>query len=306
MTTPTIPVWLQNYERHEKAMKLGAVFPQTEIGEDPGAVREYTIAVEEMGYEYLLVYDHVLGADTSVRPTWKGPYTSESNFHEPFVLFGFLAGITHHIELVTGVIILSQRQTALVAKQAAEVDVLSEGRLRLGVGIGWNEVEYEALNEDFHNRGKRSEEQVQLLRELWTNPVVTFNGTWHHIDAAGINPMPVQRPIPIYFGGGHTDSVLRRIARLGDGWLPQVRPDPEGVALLEKFWDFVAQAGREPTDVGIDAGVSVSDGMEIALANCQKWKGLGAKYVRVNTMKAGFVSLDQHINALREFKEASR
>ena len=286
-------------------MKLGSVFPQTEIGDDPGAIREYAIAVEEMGYEYLLVYDHVLGADTTVRPRWTGPYTAESNFHEPFVLFGFLAGITHHIELVTGVIILSQRQTALVAKQAAEVDVLSKGRLRLGVGIGWNEVEYEALNEDFHNRGKRSEEQVQLLRELWTKPVVTFNGTWHHVDAAGINPMPVQRPIPIYFGGGHTDSVLRRIARLGDGWLPQVRPDSEGVALLEKFWNFVAQADREPADVGIDAGVSVSDGMEIALTNCQKWKDLGAKYVRVNTMKSGFVSLDQHINALREFKEAS-
>ena len=286
-------------------MKLGAVFPQTEIGEDPGAVREYAQAVEEMGYQYLLVYDHVLGADTSVRPGWTGPYTAETNFHEPFVLFGYLAGLTRHIELVTGIIILPQRQTALVAKQAAEVDVLSGGRLRLGIGIGWNEVEFDALNENFHDRGKRSEEQVELLRELWTNPIVTFNGQWHHIDAAGIKPLPVQRPIPIYFGGGRTDGVLRRIARLGDGWLPQARPDAEGAALLDKFRNFVAEAGREPSRVGIDARVAVSDGMAIALANCQKWGDLGADYVGVNTMKAGFTTLDQHINALREFQGAA-
>ena len=286
-------------------MKLGAVFPQTEIGSDPGAVREYAQAIEEMGYTYLLAYDHVLGADTSVRPNWTGPYTAETNFHEPFVLFGFLAGITQKIELVTGIIILPQRQTALVAKQAAEIDVLSGGRLRLGIGIGWNEVEYQALNEDFHNRGKRSEEQVELLRELWTKPVVTFKGQWHNIEAAGLKPMPVQRPIPIYFGGGRTDGVLRRIARLGDGWLPQARPDDDGKALLERFHNFLAEAGRKPGDVGIDARVAVSDGMSVALDNYQKWDDLGADYVGVSTMKAGFTSLDQHINALREFSEAA-
>jgi len=285
-------------------MRYGAVFPQTEIGDDPGAVRAYAQAVEEMGYEYLLAYDHVLGADTSVRSNWTGPYSAETNFHEPFVLFGYLAGITQRIELVTGIIILPQRQTALVAKQAAEVDVLSGGRLRLGIGIGWNDVEYAALNEDFHNRGKRSEEQVEVLRELWTKPVVTYEGRWHHIDAAGIKPLPVQRPIPIYFGGGRTDAVLRRIAKLGDGWLPQARPDDNGRALVEKFRNFVAEAGREPSDVGLDARVSVLEGMDVALANAEQWDDIGARYVGVNTMKAGFITVDQHLNALREFKES--
>jgi probable F420-dependent oxidoreductase len=286
-------------------MRYGVVFPQTEIGDDPGAVREYAQAIEGMGYEYLLAYDHVLGADTSVRPNWTGPYTAETNFHEPFVLFGYLAGITKTIELVTGIIILPQRQTALVAKQAAEVDVLSGGRLRLGIGIGWNDVEYEALNEDFHNRGKRSEEQVAVLRELWTKPVVTFESEWHHINAAGLKPLPVQRPIPIYFGGGRTDGVLRRIAKLGDGWMPQARPDDEGSALVEKFRTFVAEAGRDPADVGLDARVSVLDGMDVALSNAEKWDDMGARYVGVNTMKAGFTSLDQHLNALREFRESA-
>jgi probable F420-dependent oxidoreductase len=258
-----------------------------------------------MGYEYLLAYDHVLGADTSVRPNWTGSYNAETNFHEPFVLFGYLAGITQRIELVTGIIILPQRQTALVAKQAAEVDVLSGGRLRLGIGIGWNDVEYAALNEDFHNRGKRSEEQVEVLRELWTKPVVTYEGRWHHIDAAGIKPLPVQRPIPIYFGGGRTDAVLRRIAKLGDGWLPQARPDDNGRALVEKFRNFVAEAGREPSDVGLDARVSVLEGMDVALANAEQWDDIGARYVGVNTMKAGFITVDQHLNALREFKESA-
>src|SRR5215475_7588104 len=177
-------------------MRIGVVFPQTEIGSDPGAVREYAQAAEELGYSHILAYDHVLGANTASRPGWRGPYTSETQFHEPFVLFGYLAGLTQKIELVTGIIILPQRQTALVAKQAAEIDVLSGGRLRLGVGIGWNEVEYAAQGEDFHNRGKRIEEQVTLLRELWTNPLVQFDGEYHHVPDAGLKPMPVQRPIP--------------------------------------------------------------------------------------------------------------
>ena len=217
-------------------------------------------------------------------------------------MFGYLAGITKTIELVTGIIILPQRQTVLVAKQAAEVDVLSKGRLRLGIGIGWNQVEYEGLNENFHNRGKRSEEQVEVLRQLWTSPVVTFKGNWHNIDAAGIKPLPIQRPIPIYFGGGRNDSVLKRIARLGDGWLPQTAPDEQGRALIDKFRNFVSEAGRNTSDVGIDTRVNIADGMETALINAGKWKEIQADYVGVNTMRAGFTSLEQHLNALQEFK----
>ncbi len=285
-------------------MKYGVVLPQLDIGEDPGGLREYAQAAEDLGYDYILAYDHVIGADTSTRPDWRGPYTHESLFHEPMVMFGFLAGITKRVELVTGILILPQRQTVLVAKQAAEVDVLSGGRLRLGIGIGWNDVEYEALNENFHDRGKRSEEQVEVLRELWSKPVVNYDGRWHQINGAGLKPLPVQRPIPIWFGGGRTDAVLRRIARLGDGWLPQARPDADGEALVEKFRTFVAESGREPSEVGLDARVSVSEGMGTAVENAAKWDNLGAAYVGVNTMKAGFTSLDQHIGALREFKEA--
>ena len=216
-------------------MQLGVIFPQVEMGVDPVAIRDYAQAVEQMGYTHLAVYDHVLGAGTTTRPDWRGPYTSESLFHEPLVLFGYLAGCTRGLELVTEVIILPQRQTALVAKQAAEVDVLSGGRLRLGVGIGWNDVEYEVLGEDFHTRGRRVSEQIAVLRALWTQEVVTFEGKWHRITEAGINPLPVQRPIPIWMGGGRAESALRRIARLADGWFPQVRPDDAGRALLESL-----------------------------------------------------------------------
>lgn len=175
-------------------MRLGAIFPQTEIGNDPADIRAYAEAVEAMGYQHILAYDHVLGAGTVSRPDWTGPYTSETPFHEIFVLFGYLAAVTRRVELVTGVLILPQRQTALAAKQAAAVDVLSGGRLRLGVGVGWNDVEYQALNEDFGNRGARIEEQVALLRALWSETAISFSGRWHTMEDAGINPLPAQRP----------------------------------------------------------------------------------------------------------------
>src|SRR5947207_13234197 len=215
-------------------MRIGVVFPQTEIGDDPIAIRDYAQAAEQLGYQHLLIYDHVLGASIANRPDWRGPYTSDTLFHEPFVLFGYLAGLTKRIELVTGVIVLPQRQTALVAKQAAEIDVLSGGRLRLGIGVGWNEVEYEALGQDFHTRGRRSVEQIAVLRALLTQEVVDFHGHWHHITHAGLNPQPVQRPIPIWFGVGSSqnpyppEAVLRRVARLADGWSPNIPTNTAG------------------------------------------------------------------------------
>ena len=200
-------------------MRTGVVFPQTEIGSDPVLVRDFAQAAEGLGYAHLLVFDHVLGAGLEHRPGWSGAYAADDPFHEPFVLFGYLAGLTQRIELVTGVLVLPQRQTALVAKQAAEVDVLSQGRLRLGVGVGWNDVEYEALGEDFHDRGRRIEEQVSLLRALWTEPVVDFAGRWHRVPEAGINPLPVQRPIPVWFGG-QAEPVLRRVGAVGRRLVP--------------------------------------------------------------------------------------
>ena len=203
-------------------MRFGVVFPQTEIGADPVAIRDFAQAAEQMGYQHILAYDHVLGANPASRPGWDPTYTHRDMFHEPFVLFGYLAGLTQRIEFVTGVIILPQRQTVLVAKQAAALDVLSGGRLRLGIGIGWNPVEYEALGESFKNRGLRSEEQIEVMRKLWTQELVNFEGKWHKITDAGLNPLPVQRPIPIWFGATNK-RALRRLARLGDGWFPLFR-----------------------------------------------------------------------------------
>ena len=215
-------------------MRIGVTFPQIEFGNDPVAIRDYAQTIEGLGYTHFLAYDHVLGADASVRPGWSGSYASQNPFHEVFVLLGYLAGLTTSLELVTGVLILPQRQTALVAKQAAEIDVLSGGRLRLGVGVGWNEVEYVGLDKDFSNRGARSEEQIALMRALWTSPVITFDGRWERIDAAGINPLPVQRPIPIWIGG-YAEATLRRVGQLGEGWFPWREPNETMRAAVERI-----------------------------------------------------------------------
>ncbi len=286
-------------------MQIGVVFPQTEIGSDPAAVRDYAQAAEDLGYSHVLAYDHVLGASRDARPGWRGPYDHNSQFHEPFVLFGYLAGVTQRIELVTGIIILPQRQAALVAKQAAAVDVLSGGRLRLGIGIGWNEVEYEALGEDFHTRGRRVEEQVALMRALWTEEVVTFQGRWHTVTAAGINPLPVRRPIPLWMGGG-AEPVIRRIARLADGWFPQFRPDDRGRETLRRLHDYVREAGRDPGDIGIEGRASIGGGGPDDWAKeVEAWRELGATHLGVNTMGAGLSSPADHIDALRRFRDAA-
>src|SRR5262245_5246039 len=284
-------------------MKIGVVFPQTEIGDDPMAIRDYAQAAEELGYQHILAYDHVLGASTASRPDWRGPYTSENPFHEPFVLFAYLAGLTKTAELVTGVIILPQRQTALVAKQAAALDVLSGGRLRLGVGIGWNEVEYEALGENFRNRGARMEEQIAVLRALWTKPVVTFHGRWHQISEAGINPLPVQRPIPIWIGG-RADAAIERAGRVADGWMPQRPPDDEARRLLDILRAAANAAGRPPESLGVEARLSIGDVPESGwAAYAEGWRALGATHLSVNTMGAGLASPQDHIDALQIVKD---
>ena len=291
-------------------MKTGAVFPQTEIGSDPAAVRDYVQAVEELGYAHMMVYDHVLGADTSHHANWEGSYTSESMFHEPFVLFGYLAGITTKIELVTAVLILGQRQTALVAKQAAEVDLLTGGRLRLGVGVGWNHVEYEALNQEFGNRGQRYPEQIKLLREFWTHEVVEFEGQYHKVDHAGVNPQPVQRPIPIWMGAGAranpvpTDRVLRRVARLADGWFPQMQPTNDARSTVERLKKFADEAGRDAAEIGMEPRINLGDGdPEFWQEQARVWEDMGATHISVNTMRSGLDSPQDHINAIQQFKE---
>ena len=286
-------------------MRLGVVFPQTEIGADPVAVRDYAQAAESLGAHHLLVYDHVLGANAASRQGWSGAYRHTDMFHEPFALFGYLAGLTHSIEFVTGIIILPQRQTVLVAKQAAEVDLLSGGRLRLGVGIGWNAVEYEALSENFHDRGRRCEEQIEVMRLLWTQELVTYEGRWHKITDAGLNPLPVQRPIPIWIGG-MADPVLRRTARIADGWFPQFQPGASGLEMMAQLHAYIREEGRDPADVGIDGRVAVGRrSPDQWVEDVAAWKGLGATHLSVNTMGAELPSPAAHIDALRRFKEAT-
>ena len=284
-------------------MQLGVVFPQTEIGSDPGAVRDYAQAAEALGYEHLLVFDHVLGADASKRAEWNRPYSHVDTFHEPFVLFGYLAGITDKIQMTTGILILPQRQAALVAKQAAAVDVLTGGRLRLGIGVGWNDVEYEALGESFRNRGRRCEEQIELMRALWTQDIVNFEGRYHKVTHAGINPLPVQQPIPVWFGGG-ADRVVDRIGRLGDGWFPQFQPDSEGQERIGQMREAAQQAGRDPESIGIEARLNYADGPDAWNRLSESWAECGATHVSINTMRAGLPGPDAHIKAIEEFKQA--
>jgi probable F420-dependent oxidoreductase len=285
-------------------MQVGVTFPQLEIGSDPGVVREYAQTAQDVGYDYLLAYDHVLGADPANRPGWKG-YTDRDLFHEPFVLFGFLAGVAPKLAFVPGVIILPQRQTALVAKQAAELDVLTGGTFRLGIGVGWNPVEYEALGEGFTNRGKRVEEQIEVLRLLWSQPLVTFEGRYHRITAAGLNPLPVQQPIPIWIGAT-ADAGLERIGRLADGWFPQGRVTDEAtIARIERVREYTVAAGRPRDAVGVDARLDLRTVPESEwVDDVARWKAIGATHLSINTMGAGLTSPQDHITVIQRFKEA--
>ncbi len=287
-------------------MRFGIVYPQTEFPTDPAAVRDFAQTVEGLGFSHVVAYDHVLGANPDRPGGWKGPYTHESSFLEPFSLFSFMAAHTTRLGFLTGILILPQRQTALVAKQAATLDVLSGGRLRLGVGLGWNQVEYVALGEDFHNRGRRIEEQVDVLRRLWSEPLVTYHGRWHHIDAAGLNPLPVQRPIPIWFGGSD-DRVLRRAARLGDGWLPTFRSAADAQPKLEMLDTYLAQAGRCRSEFGLEARMVYGSGDPEAWATqIRDWAAAGATHVGLNTMRAGLETASDHLAAVRKFAEVVR
>jgi probable F420-dependent oxidoreductase len=284
-------------------MNIGVVFPQTEIGHDAGGVRAYAEAAEALGYSHVLAYDHVLGADTNVHTDWEGPYDLHSSFHEPFVLFGFLAGFTS-LEVVTGILIGPQRQTALVAKQAAAVDVFTGGKLRLGLGIGWNEVEYEALGKDFANRGRRLEEQIPLLRRLFTEESVTFEGTYERIVGAGLCPLPVQRPIPIWVGG-RSEPALRRAGRLADGWFPLVVPNHGLDEAIEAVRSGAEAAGRDPASLGMEGRLNAGEGEDEVARHFALWKTAGATHLSVNTMGAGLRGADAHIAAIAAAAEVA-
>jgi probable F420-dependent oxidoreductase len=291
-------------------MHLGVVFPTCDIGSDPIAIRDFAQGVEDLGFDQLVTYDHVLGAEHADRaPKLWGPYTERDAFHEPFVLFGYLAGLTHRIELVVGVLVLPQRQTALVAKQAAEVALLSGGRLRVGVGTGWNRVEYDSLGVPFAGRGQRLEEQVELLRRLWSEPVVTFHGEHHHVERAGIKPLPTAS-IPIWFGGGKP-AMLARAARQGDGFLFGHAGEraSDAIAVLQ---GLVSDAGRDPASFGFEGLVDWSTGPDAVAATAERWRASGGTHLSVRTFDTasafmgvtplGFTTVDQHLAAMAEFR----
>lgn len=282
-------------------MQIGVVYPQTELAPDPDTVRRYARGVEELGFAHILAYDHVLGADPGAHPGWDGPYDVDTTFHEPFVMFGFLAAVTS-LELVTGIIISPQRQTALLAKQAAEVDILTGGRFRLGVGVGWNRVEYDALGQDFRTRGRRQEEQIGLLRRLWTERSVHHDGAFDRIEGAGIAPLPVQQPIPVWMGGA-SDAAFRRIGRTADGWFPMLAPGERLDAALAQIAAGAVEAGRDPGFIGMEGRIAA--GAEAA-RHADKWLAAGASHLTVDTMRAGHEGVDGHLRALEEAAAALR
>jgi len=293
-------------------MKLGVSLPQTDIGTDPSVVRDFAQTAEALGYEHLAVYDHVVGVNPMSYTDWSGPYTSNHAFHDPFALFGFLAGQTERIILTTHVLILPQRRTALVARQAASVDELSGGRLRLGVGIGWNPVEFTVLGEDFSERGRRSQEQIEVMKKLWSQDHVTFEGQWHDLPDVGLSPKSVQRPIPIWLGGHH-DNVLKRIASIGDGWIILgYQPNQEAASQISKLHEFTQTAGRKPDDIGIDAWVSMGElTPDDWREEINGWKSLGVSHLTLNTSfdvmhhkPIAGNSLQEHLEAIRSYRDA--
>jgi len=288
-----------------KRFRIGAVFPQLDVPANPLAIRDYVQAVEAMGIDHVVIYDHVVGADTTNRPAWNKPYSLTSQFQEPLVLMAYLAGLTTTLEFMTGVLVLPQRQTTLVAKQAACVDIFLEGRLRLAVGTGWNDIEYEALGADFAVRGKMLDEQMDLLRRFWTEESITYRGQFHTVTEAGLCPMPRQRPIPLWVGG-YTPPAMRRAATLGDGWLP-VLPADKAVSELARFRDMVAAAGRDPGAVGVEnmifagntMGGPIKDAGTVA-AEVAAWRDAGADGIGIHTMGAGLGGPDGHLAFLRQ------
>jgi probable F420-dependent oxidoreductase len=282
-------------------MQLGALVPLGDIGGDPSVVRDFAQSVEAMGYDFLEAPDHVLGVNAASRPGWDRN-DNDDLFHDPFVLFGFLSGV----------LILPQRQTVLVAKQAACLDVLCGGRFRLGIGVGWNEVEYTGLNENFKNRGRRSEEQVQVMQALWANQHVVFKGRYHTIEDAGINPRPASGKVPVWYGGHH-DLTLPRIAKWGDGWMPNAYPpDDTALAIFERLRTLTSEAGRDPSAVGIEVWTSCGSGSPADWkAEAAFWKKAGASHIcltttfnrRTHRRIAGHTMSD-HLAALRQYHDA--
>jgi probable F420-dependent oxidoreductase len=282
-------------------MKIGVIYPQIELQGDPQAVHRIGLATEELGYDHLLVYDHVLGATHDREPKLSGPYTDKQPFHDPFVMFAYLAGITQRIELVTGILILPQRQTALVARQAADLDLLSHERFRLGIGIGWNYVEYESLGQDFRTRGRRVDEQINLLRRLWSEPLVSFEGAFDRIDRAALNPRP-RRMIPIWLSG-FVDAALRRAAALGDGFI-FADGAADAFEQASRLRGFLKEAGRLEIGFGFHSNMQLAKSPQAVVDTALRWRDSGGTHASVSTMGQRFATIDQHIDYMKRVADA--
>jgi probable F420-dependent oxidoreductase len=278
-------------------MDIGVAYPQIELQGDPAAVGTFGRAVENLGFDHLLAYDHVLGAVHSDRnQPLTGPYTEHDPFHDPLVMFAYLAGITERIHFTTGILVLPQRPTALVARQATDVDLLSGGRLRLGVGIGWNYVEYEALGQDFHTRGAREEEQIELLRRLFTEPVVDFTGRFDRIDRASLVPKPT-RLVPIWLGGSG-EKAFDRAARLADGFLFFGGGVDHAIDSWNQLRERVSDVGRSVGEFGGDYVALSGADVATLTGEIDAWREAGGTHVTVVTMGLGLHSVTAHIDYL--------
>jgi len=293
-------------------MQLGASLPAGDIGTGPAVLRDFAQEAEGLGFSYLQVPDHVLGKNPAAPTNGARVGTTATAYHDPFVLFGFLSGVTTKIGFSVGVLILAQRQAALVAKQAASLDELSGGRFRLGVGVGWNEIEFQGLGEDFHTRGRRSAEQVRYMQALWGQPHTTFQGDFHHLDDGGINPRPKSGRVPVWFGG-HAEATFKRAAKYGDGFMPLAYPAGEkALAAFEKLRGLIKEAGRKPEDVGIEVWTSPGTGTEEDWRKeISFWKANGVTHVTAHTTYASpnhkriaGTSAAEHMAALKRYRAA--
>lgn len=283
-------------------MLLSAQFPTRDIGRDPARIRDWAQAAEDLGFAYIEVADHVFGA--TARDGWTPTYNESDPFHETFVTLGFLAAVTKRIRLSSGVLIAPQRQTGVIAKQAAEVDLLSGGRLRLGIGVGWNHVEYEALGTDWKTRGARQAEQIEVMRRLWTEDLVTFEGRFHKLVGVNIVPPPVQRPIPIWLGGS-SDPVIKRAARLADGWMPIMAPDAKAEEKLALLGAELKSAGRDASTFGLEAWLRTTEAdPQKWAAAADGWRKLGAQIAMLYPMYRQ-PRVEDQIETLRRFKEVA-
>ena len=290
-------------------MQLGVVFPQVDIGTDPAVIRAFARAIEGAGFNHLLAFDHVLGADASRFDGPIGgfpsvPFTAEHPLHEVFTLFAYLAAITEDLQFFTSVLLLPQRQTALVAKQAAELDILSGGRLRLSVGVGWNYAEYEGMGVDFHTRGALLDEQIEVLRQLWSQPLVTFEGRWHHLDRLGINPRPF-RPVPLWVGSGPGEKSLRRVARVAEGWMPLLMPTDDLATSLRQVRRYMEEAGRDPAELAVEARIAVNQGDSASWRQrAEELRALGVTHLTLFSGRGQGFTAARHIEKLLEGRQA--